>query len=320
MWQDKEYAESILREKTYISNTINSFNNYTESINYYKDLLPLSLNDSEILSEIEEKELKKLKLSLEVFNLDLIFKEPDDHLDCFLEINTGVGGVDACDFSNTLLNMYLKWAKDNNFRVEIINLQEDSVAGITNAIIKISGVNAFGKLKYESGIHRLVRISPFNANGKRQTSFSSVYTYPVIDNTIKIDINEKDLKIDTYRSSGAGGQHVNKTESAVRITHLPTKIVVQCQIQRSQHQNKETALAMLKAKLYALEKQKQQETRDIQNSSKTVNGWGHQIRSYVLNPYQLVKDLRSNYEIADVEGMFNGKYLNDFITSLFNIS
>lgn len=245
-----------------------------------------------------------------------MFKDDDDKKDCFLEINTGVGGTDACDFSNMLLNMYLKWCKSNNFDVSIINIQDGEEAGITNAIIQIKGINAFGWLKNESGVHRLVRISPYNANGKRQTSFSSVWVYPVIDDNIKIDINESDLKIDTYRSSGAGGQHVNKTDSAVRITHLPTKIVVQCQNQRSQHQNKEEAIRLLKARLYEIERQKIENEKELENSKKTNNGWGYQVRNYVLNPYQLVKDLRSNYEVNNFEKMLNGDFLTDFIKSL----
>lgn len=248
-----------------------------------------------------------------------MFTESDDKNDCFLEINTGVGGTDACDFSNMLLNMYLKWCKNNNFSVNIINLQDGDEAGITNAVLQISGINAFGWLKNESGVHRLVRISPYNANGKRQTSFSSVWVYPVVNNEIKIEINENDLKIDTYRSSGAGGQHINKTDSAVRITHLPTKIVVQCQTQRSQHQNKEEAMRLLKSRLYELDRQKQQEEKDKLNNKKTNNGWGYQVRNYVLHPYQLVKDLRSNYEVNNFEKMLNGDYLTDFMKSLIKL-
>lgn len=312
LWDDKEKAESILKEKTIIENKINKYNINNDNINYYNELTKLSDNDETLNKEINEN-LKILKKEIEIFEIEIFFKEDDDKNNCFLEINTGVGGTDACDFSNMLLNMYLKWCKNNNFQVDIINLQNGDEAGITNAIIQVKGNNAFGWLKNESGIHRLVRISPYNANGKRQTSFSSVWVYPVFNNKINIEINENDLKIDTYRSSGAGGQHINKTDSAVRITHLPTKIVVQSQSQRSQHQNKEEAMQLLKSRLYELERQKQQENLDKVNSTKTNNGWGYQIRNYVLHPYQLVKDLRSNYEINNFEKMLNGDYLTDFI-------
>ncbi|MDR1499049.1 MAG: peptide chain release factor 2, partial [Rickettsiales bacterium] len=228
-------------------------------------------------------------------------------------INTGVGGTDACDFSNMLLNMYLRWCKNNNFQIDIVNIQDGDEAGITNAIIQVKGLNAFGWLKNESGVHRLVRISPYNANGKRQTSFSSVWVYPIVGDKINVEINENDLKIDTYRSSGAGGQHINKTDSAVRITHLPTKIVVQCQSQRSQHQNKEEAIRLLKSRLYEIERQKQQDEKDKMNNKKTNNGWGYQIRNYVMHPYQLVKDLRSGYEVNNFGKMLNGEYLTEFI-------
>lgn len=226
-----------------------------------------------------------------------------------------MGGTDACDFSNMLLSMYLKWCKNNDFKTEIVNLQDGEEAGITNAIVAVHGVNAFGWLKNECGVHRLVRISPFNANGKRQTSFSSVWVYPLADEKIAIEINENDLKIDTYRSSGAGGQHINKTDSAVRITHIPTGIVVQCQNQRSQHQNREEAMRLLKSRLYALEKQKRQEVIDAANNKKTTNGWGYQIRSYFKHPRQLIKDLRSGYEVSNFEKMLNGDYLSDFMRS-----
>ena len=315
LWNDREEAESILKEKTRIENTLNEYNDITSSFEYNKELLELSSEDEDMLNEIYN-DLKVIEEKTEDLKLELIFKNPEDKMDCFLEINAGVGGVDACDFASMLYEMYIRWANLHKYKVEIINYQEDDVAGITNAIIKISGENVFGKLKNENGVHRIVRISPYNANGKRETSFASVYTYPVVDNSINIEILEKDLKIDTYRSSGAGGQHINKTESAVRITHIPTKIVVQCQTQRSQFQNKDEAMKMLKSKLFELEREKQQEKKDLMNSSKTSNGWGQQIRSYVLHPYQMVKDLRSNYEISDVDVMFNGEKLDGFIKSL----
>lgn len=311
IWNNKESAENILKTKSNLESIIGRYTNYKNDLDSYAELFELS-GDDEINKELNDN-LEKLKKDVELFEIETIFKDDDDKSDCFLEINTGVGGTDACDFSNMLLNMYLKWCKNNNFTVNTINIQNGDEAGITNAIIQVKGQNAFGWLKGESGIHRLVRISPYNANGKRQTSFSSVWVYPVFSNKINIIINESDLKIDTYRSSGAGGQHINKTDSAVRITHLPTGVVVQCQSQRSQHQNKEEAIQLLKSRLYELERQKQQEIKDKMNDKKTTNGWGYQVRNYVLNPYQLVKDLRSGYEVNNFEKMLNGDYLTDFI-------
>lgn len=320
LWEEdnKKKAGSILKEKNYYTDLYSKYTQFYDEISYYNELIELSKQDEQLDIDIN-KELKILKINIEDFEIESMFTESDDKNDCFLEINTGVGGTDACDFSNMLLNMYLKWCKNNNFSVNIINLQDGDEAGITNAVLQISGINAFGWLKNESGVHRLVRISPYNANGKRQTSFSSVWVYPVINNEIKIEINENDLKIDTYRSSGAGGQHINKTDSAVRITHLPTKIVVQCQTQRSQHQNKEEAIRLLKSRLYELDRQKQQEEKDKLNNKKTNNGWGYQVRNYVLHPYQLVKDLRSNYEVNNFEKMLNGDYLTDFMKSLIKL-
>ncbi len=312
MWNNRERAENILKNKSNIENLLNKYNSYKNDIESYKELSEIADDDEKLNKEINEN-LKKLKKEIDKFEIEIIFKDEDDKNDCFLEINTGVGGTDACDFSNMLLDMYIKWCKNNDFSIEIVNLQDGDEAGITNAILQIKGTNAFGWLKKESGIHRLVRISPYNANGKRQTSFSSVWVYPVYNNRINILINENDLKIDTYRSSGAGGQHINKTDSAVRITHLPTGIVTQCQTQRSQHQNKEEAMHLLKSRLYELERQKQQDEKDKINSTKTNNGWGYQVRNYVLNPYQLVKDLRSGYEVNNFEKMMNGEYLTDFI-------
>jgi peptide chain release factor 2 len=313
LWNDKISAENVLKEKSYLESTIDRYYGLKNEIEYYKELIDVSENDENLNREING-DLLVIKNKTASFEVEAMFKDEEDKGDCFLEINTGVGGTDACDFSSMLLDMYIKWCRDNNFKIDIINLQNGDEAGITNAIIQVYGVNAFGWLKNESGVHRLVRMSPYNANGKRQTSFSSVCVYP-IGGKISIDINENDLKIDTYRSSGAGGQHVNKTDSAVRITHLPTKTVVQCQSQRSQHQNKEEALHLLMAKLHEMERQKQQEEKDRINNQKTNNGWGYQIRNYIMHPYQLIKDLRSGYEVNNVEKMLNGEYLSEFIRS-----
>ena len=309
-WNEREKSEKILREKSDVENTLNRFNELDDGLTCIEELTEIA--DDETLVELQQN-LNEIDEKLEEFEIELLFAKPEDKMDCFLEINAGVGGDDACDFSNMLLNMYSRWAKFNGYKVEIIDIQDNIVAGITNAVIKVSGKYAFGKLKNESGVHRIVRISPYNANGKRETSFASVYVYPCIDETIKIDIDEMDLRIDTYRSSGAGGQHVNKTDSAVRITHLPTKIVVECQNERSQHQNKAEAMRVLKSKLYEIERQKLDEK--TKNNNKTENGWGHQIRSYVMHPYQLVKDNRSGYEVSNFEKMMNGECLNDFIKS-----
>lgn len=283
-----------------------------------KDLYELAKeeNNLDIFNDIL-KELENLSKELEEFRIENLFTGEADANDCFLEINTGVGGVDACDFSEMLLNMYIKWAEKKKIKYEIVEVDKDDVAGIKSAIIKIKTKNAYGLLKNERGIHRLVRQSPFNSAGKRQTSFTSIDVYPVIDDKINIEINEKDLKIDVCRASGAGGQHVNKTDSAVRILHIPTGIAVECQEQRSQHQNKEEAMKMLKSKLYQIELKKKEEEK-LQNSiSKGDNGWGSQVRNYVLHPYKLVKDLRTGYETSNTNAMLNGELLDDFIQSFY---
>lgn len=283
-----------------------------------KDLYELAKeeNNLDIFNDIL-KELENLSKELEEFRIENLFTGEADGNDCFLEINTGVGGVDACDFSEMLLNMYIKWAEKKKIRYEIVEVDKDDVAGIKSAIIKIKTKNAYGLLKNERGIHRLVRQSPFNSAGKRQTSFTSIDVYPVVDDKINIEINEKDLKIDVCRASGAGGQHVNKTDSAVRILHIPTGIAVECQEQRSQHQNKEEAMKMLKSKLYQIELKKKEEEK-LQNSiSKGDNGWGSQVRNYVLHPYKLVKDLRTGCETSNTNAMLNGELLDDFIQSFY---
>lgn len=283
-----------------------------------KDLYELAKeeNNLDIFNDIL-KELENLSKELEEFRIENLFTGEADGNDCFLEINTGVGGVDACDFSEMLLNMYIKWAEKKKIKYEIVEVDKDDVAGIKSGIIKIKTKNAYGLLKNERGIHRLVRQSPFNSAGKRQTSFTSIDVYPVVDDKINIEINEKDLKIEVCRASGAGGQHVNKTDSAVRILHIPTGIAVECQEQRSQHQNKEEAMKMLKSKLYQIELKKKEEEK-LQNSiSKGDNGWGSQVRNYVLHPYKLVKDLRTGCETSNTNAMLNGELLDDFIQSFY---
>jgi peptide chain release factor 2 len=229
-----------------------------------------------------------------------------DANDAYIEINAGTGGTEAQDWAEMLLRMYLRWAEQHGYKTQLMEASEGEQAGIKSATLQVSGPNAYGWLKTEAGVHRLVRISPFDANARRHTSFASVWVYPVVDESIDITINESDLKVDTYRASGAGGQHVNKTESAIRITHVPSGIIVACQTDRSQHRNRATAMAMLKARLYEAELQRREAVATAQENAKTDIGWGHQIRNYVLAPYQLVKDLRTGVEKGNPDAVLNG--------------
>lgn len=253
-----------------------------------------------------EKDLIQLLQDVSRLQLETLLSGESDHCNGFLEINAGAGGTEAQDWVEILSRMYMRWAEKRNFKCEILDENPGDEAGIKSITIKIIGYQAYGWLKTESGVHRLVRISPFDANAKRHTSFASVWVYPEIDDSIDVVVEEKDLRIDTYRASGAGGQHVNKTESAIRITHIPTKIVVQCQNDRSQHKNRAQAMAMLKARLYELELRQREEKINAQNAIKTDIGWGHQIRSYILQPYQLVKDSRTGVEVGNANGVLDG--------------
>lgn len=270
-------------------------------------------SDESLLTQLEI-DLKNLYILAKKYEVECLFAGEADHCNAFLEINAGAGGTESHDWASIMMRMYLRFAERLKFKTEIINIIDGEDAGIKSCVIKIKGHNAYGWFKTESGVHRLVRISPFNAAGKRMTSFSSAWVYPEIDDTIEIQIEEKDLRIDTYRSSGAGGQHVNTTDSAVRITHLPTNIAVQCQNDRSQHKNKAEAMKMLRARLYEIEIQKKEEAVNVQNASKSEIGWGHQIRSYVLQPYQMVKDLRTDIETSDSQGVLDGD-LEKFVYS-----
>lgn len=266
-----------------------------------------------MLDEIE-KTLVDIQKDASKLETECLFSGEMDGNNCFLEINAGAGGTESHDWASIMMRMYLRFAERMGFKPEIINIISGEEAGIKSCCIKITGNMAYGWLKTESGVHRLVRISPFNAAGKRMTSFASCWVYPEVDDNIDITIEEKDLRIDTYRSSGAGGQHVNTTDSAVRITHIPTNIVTQCQSDRSQHRNKAEAMRMLKARLFELEMQKKNDEINKQNAEKTEIGWGHQIRSYVLQPYQLVKDLRTDYETSDTGGVLDGD-LEKFVSA-----
>jgi len=268
-------------------------------------------NDESLFQETLEN-LNKLKKEIKIFEAETLLSSKYDILNSYLEIHPGAGGTESCDWAQMLLRMYTKWAEAHNFEIETINLLPGDVAGIKSVTLLIKGEYVYGLLKGESGVHRLVRISPFDANKRRHTSFASVLAFPELSDEIEIELNEKDLKIDVFRSSGAGGQHVNVTDSAVRITHLPTGIVVSCQNERSQHANKQTALKILMAKLYQLkEKEKEDELKNIQGEKKEI-GWGHQIRSYVFHPYRLIKDLRTGYETGNVEPVMDG-YIDEFI-------
>jgi len=267
--------------------------------------------DRDVLAEAE-KTLSDLGARVAQRRLENLLAGEADGNDAFLEVHAGAGGTESQDWAEMLLRMYVRWAEAHGHKVEWIEESPGEEAGIKSATVKIAGENAYGWLNSESGVHRLVRISPFDSQSRRHTSFASVGVYPVIDDTIAIDIQDKDLRIDTYRASGAGGQHVNRTDSAVRITHLPTNIVVQCQSDRSQHKNKAAAMNMMKARLYEMELRKREAALQALHDAKTDIGWGHQIRSYVLQPYQMVKDLRTGVEKGNAQGVLDGD-LDDFM-------
>ncbi len=267
--------------------------------------------DHAIVAEAE-KALTKLQTEVAEQELETLLSGEADGNDSYVQINAGAGGTESQDWASMLMRMYTRWANQNKFKVSVLDEHVGEEAGIKSCTLEIKGHNAYGKLKTESGVHRLVRISPYDSNARRHTSFASVWAYPVIDDNIDIQINESDCKIDTYRASGAGGQHINTTDSAVRITHQPTGIVVACQAERSQHKNRATAWKMLKARLYERELQLQQEKIDAVNAKKTDIGWGHQIRSYVLQPYQLIKDLRTGFTSTNPSAVLDGS-LDDFI-------
>ena len=307
LWNDPEKAQKLLSERNYLETSIQSISSQEKELKDTADLIELAEaeNDETVLSEAQHA-LEALHAQVQKSELEALLSGEADHNDTFLERHAGAGGTEAQDWTSMLRRIHMRWAEKHGYKTELLEQSDGEEAGIKSAVIRISGHNAFGWLKTESGVHRLVRISPFDANARRHTSFASAWVYPVIDDTIKIDINPADCKIDTYRSSGAGGQHVNKTESAVRITHLPTGIVVSCQTQRSQFQNRDTAWGMLRARLYELELKKREEQHNAVEESKSDIGWGYQIRSYVLQPYQMVKDLRTEAETSNVRAVLDG--------------
>ncbi len=306
-WNDAAAAQQMMRERQELETQIEAVHNLQNTLADNVGLIELGEEegDQEVVKEAETAlfDLEKLAARLQV---ETLLSGEADGFDCYVEIHSGAGGTESQDWAAMLFRMYQRWAERRKFKIETMEYNPGEEAGIKSATIQVKGPNAYGWLKTESGVHRLVRISPFDSQARRHTSFSSVWVYPVIDDTINIEVPESDVRIDTYRASGAGGQHVNTTDSAVRITHIPTGIVVQCQNERSQHKNRATAWDMLRARLYEAELQKREEEANAEAASKSEIGWGHQIRSYVLQPYQMVKDLRTNLENSSPSNVLDG--------------
>ncbi|RMD63812.1 MAG: peptide chain release factor 2 [Alphaproteobacteria bacterium] len=307
LWNDPAAAQKVMRERTRLDQAITGYRAFEQRLEDALTLLELGeAEDDEATIAEAEAELHKLRDEVARQQIASLLSGEADANDCYVEIHAGAGGTEAQDWAEMLARMYTRWAEAHGYKVEWLEESPGEEAGIKSATLRISGPNAYGWLKTESGVHRLVRISPFDAQSRRHTSFASVWVYPVIEEDIEIEILDKDLRIDTYRASGAGGQHVNKTDSAVRITHLPSGIVVQCQRDRSQHKNRAEAMKMLRARLYEAELRRREEEAQAQAEAKSEIGWGHQIRSYVLQPYQLVKDLRTGVEVGDVQRVLDG--------------
>jgi peptide chain release factor 2 len=312
VWNDPKRAQDLGREKKSIEDVVVTLQALAQSIADSSELFELACadNDDPTLEAIEN-DAEQFQATLEGMEFRRMFSNPADPLNCFLDIQAGAGGTEAQDWASMLLRQYLRYAERKGFKAELLEESEGEVAGIKSATIKIEGEYAFGFLRTESGVHRLVRKSPFDSSGGRHTSFASVFVYPEVDDSIEIDINPADLRVDTYRASGAGGQHINKTDSAVRITHIPTNIVVQCQNDRSQHRNRAEAMQMLKSRLFELEMRNRMAEQQKMEDAKTDVGWGHQIRSYVLDQSR-IKDLRTNVEISNTQKVLDGD-LDPFI-------
>ena len=306
-------VKKTLKKKNFYENILRSYQKLFEELKNIKDLFELATQEKDEETILDcNKKISKIQLEVKKNEISCFLSGENDDYDIYLEIHAGAGGTESQDWADMLRRMYLKWFDKKKFKYEIISEHKGEEAGIKSSTIKVEGNYLYGLMKSESGVHRLVRISPFDSGARRHTSFASVWVYPAIDEDINITIEEKDIRIDTYRSSGAGGQHVNTTDSAVRITHIPSKIVVQCQNERSQHKNKETCFKMLRARMYEYEIQKKEEANQKELNSKTDIGWGHQIRSYVLQPYQLVKDLRNKTENTNPDSVLNGN-IDQFI-------
>jgi len=313
LWNDAAEAQKLMRERQQLDDGISGVRALEQQLADNVELIELGEEegDADVVREAEEA-LKGLKAEAARRQVEAMLSGEADGNDTYLEVHSGAGGTESQDWANMLLRMYTRWAERQRFKVELLEVHDGEEAGIKSATLLVKGHNAYGWLKTESGVHRLVRISPYDSNARRHTSFSSIWVYPVVDDSIQIEINESDCRIDTYRSSGAGGQHVNTTDSAVRITHIPTGIVVQCQQERSQHKNRAKAWDMLRARMYEAELMKREEAANAEAASKTDIGWGHQIRSYVLQPYQLVKDLRTGVSSTAPSDVLDGD-LNEFM-------
>ncbi len=306
LWDDPARAQKLMRDRQVLSDAIDSYSSLDRELSDLRELIELgeAENDAEVVSEAEAS-LRALRDQAAQREIEALLDGEADGNDTFLEINAGAGGTESCDWAAMLARMYVRWAEGHGYKVEMISESAGEEAGIRSVTYQVKGQNAYGWLKTESGVHRLVRISPFDSAARRHTSFSSVWVYPVVDDNIDIEVASNDIRIDTYRSSGAGGQHVNTTDSAVRITHIPTGIVVTSS-EKSQHQNRANAMAALKSRLYQLELDKRNAAINAQHEAKGDAGWGNQIRSYVLQPYQMVKDLRTNVETSDSQGVLDG--------------
>jgi len=313
LWDEPERAKDVLREKNKLESTLQTWSGIDRELKDLDVLFELAreAEDEQTLQEVKEG-LEHLTVNVRNEEIRRMLGREEDRLNAILTIHAGAGGTEAQDWAEILLRMYLRWAEKRSYKTQILDFQPGEEAGIKSATVEMEGEYAFGYARAESGIHRLVRISPFDAAARRHTSFASVFVYPEVGDEIVIDIDEKDLRIDTYRSSGKGGQHVNKTDSAVRITHLPTGIVVQCQNERSQHKNKAMAMKVLKSRLYEEELRKKSEEMDEVNKTKKQIAWGSQIRSYILHPYKMVKDHRTNREVGNVDRVLDGD-IDDFM-------
>lgn len=315
LWNDPDAAQKLMQERTRLDAAISEVRAIETDMSDQQGMIALAEEegDDEMVAEAEAR-ITQLKDKAAKMELESLLSGEVDNNDVYLEVNSGAGGTEAADWAAMVLRMYVRWAEAHGYKVDVLEQSDGEEAGIKSATIQVKGDKAYGWLKSENGVHRLVRISPYDSNARRHTSFCSVAVSPVIDQSIDIEIDEKDLRIDTYRASGAGGQHVNRTDSAVRITHEPSGIVVACQSDRSQHRNKATAMDMLKARLYEREIQRQEEEKAAAHGEKTDIGWGHQIRSYVLHPYQMVKDLRTGYETSAASSVLDGD-LDPFLSA-----